>query len=791
MANISEPSYEAGEAALKTGNYEEAIAQFEAICEIELDENIVSRSQQALVVAYCKCDRPGDAIALCHRLLAVQDNNWAAHTLEDLIKRYPDANDLGIVPAGKSRPPAPSPANSTILNKDQALIPLQKEASEAGTTVFVPGRQWRNAERAQKWKNMKRPKLGRLWLLQIASAIVLFWMVKTSVEWTLEGINEILVRLPLLQPIQPFYSDPTRFVGIFCLIVFLTFPWYLDLLLKWVYHLEPFSVSRLQVEHPEAAQVVQKMIKQIARKQKMPLPKLGILPTSAPIIFVYGHIPRNARLILSEGLLQHLEDDELGVLIASQLAQIIHRDFVLMSAATALLQIPYTLYALLSQLSDRLGEKLSNLPTPQRLNPKVWQALPFVVQCFLAIPAALFYTWYWLWRVVLLWVSRQRHLYSDRLAAQYMGNPNGLTRALLKSIMGIAQNIEFRQHTSYLLESFDLLMPVGYRQSISLGSIPLKTPFSEVLAWECTNPYRHWLALTNSHPLVGDRIYLLNRYANYWQLPPEIDLPTVIPPARTVKEKLIKLKNSYRALPILQSAVLAAIFLGLAVRGIFWLAGFLNDYVLSIWISGSGVIWLYNADNAFIVRGCILAAFSLSIIAWINGYFPDIRITPTRNEPRLQDLLANSKSVPPRSLGIRISGKLIGRTGISNWLIQDLILQTDSGDIKLHFFTKLCPLGNLFWGIQTPLLWLCRQLSLRKLEAFLQKYIPVYPRPDQFIDQNVTVIGWFRRSSSPWIDVDTIRTQDNEQKVQSGYPVWVTGIAIASALWAAYSIWRA
>lgn len=791
MANISEPSYDAGEAALRAGNYREAIAQFESLCEVELDENIVSRSQQALVVAYCKCDRPQDAIALCHQLLNVPDNNWAANTLEDLLARYPDANQLGIVSAKASRRQPPTPLHSAIRSQDQALIPLEKEASEAGTTVFVPGRQWRNAERAKQWKKLKSPSLRRLWLLQLVSAIALFWMVTTSLEWTLETINDILVRLPILQPIQLFYRNPNNFVAVTFLIVLITFPWLLDLLLKWVYRLQPLAIADLKVKHPEAAQVVQKMTRQMTKRKNLPLPKLGILPTTAPVIFVYGHLPRNSRLILSEGLLEQLEDNELAILIASQLAQVIHRDFLLLSAATALLQIPYTLYAQLARGSEIIGEKLNNIKRPQRIPAQIWHSLPFVLQCFLAVPAALFYTWYWLWRVVLLWGSRQRHFYSDRLAAQYMANPNGLTRALLKSIMGIAQNIEFRQHTSYLLESFDLLMPVGYRQSISLGSIPFKTPYAEVLAWECTNPYRHWLALTNSHPLMGDRVYLLNRYANYWQLPPEIDLPTLIPPARTFKDKLIKLKNSYQALPILQSAVLAAVILGLTIRGIFWIAGFLNDYVLSIWVSGSGVIWLYNANNTQIVRGCILGVFSLSIIAWINGYFPDIRITPTRNEPRLQDLLANSKSVPPRSLGIRISGKLIGRKGINNWLFQDLILQTDSGDIKLHFFTKLGPIGNLFWGIQTPLFWLCRQLSLRKLERFLQQYLPVYPRPDELIDQKVTVIGWFRRSSNPWIDVDTIRTQDGKQKVQSGYPVWVTGIAIASALWAAYSIWQA
>ncbi|NEO28409.1 MAG: hypothetical protein F6K03_16390 [Kamptonema sp. SIO4C4] len=266
----------------------------------------------------------------------------------------------------------------------------------------------------------------------------------------------------------------------------------------------------------------------------------------------------------------------------------------------------------------------------------------------------------------------------------------------------------------------------------------------------------------NPHPLIGDRIYLLNRYANFWQLSPEIDLPTIIPPPQNWKERLIKFKNSYTALPILQSAVLSGLFFGIVSRLLLFLLGLASEIISrTVYTPVWRFIWFYNAS--LFLDACILVAFSLSIIIWINGYFPDIRIYPSRKNPRLEDLLSNPKSVPPRSYGISLKGKLIGRKGLSNWSAQDLMLKTSTGTIKLHFFSKLGPLGNLF---------------------------PRPPRPETFINQEVTITGWFRRGGIPWIDVDIIRTNKN-QGTRSGYPVWVTILALLAAIWSAYLISQA
>ncbi|MDY7013687.1 MAG: M48 family metalloprotease [Cyanobacteriota bacterium] len=789
MTSIPNPSVEAGEAALQAGDFEEAIAQLEGVCAIELDGTLVSRARQALIVAYCRCGRPADAIALCHSLVQAltPETAWANQTLADLIQRYPEANTLGLVPVrpkrgskGKNRkiqqkttPSSPSSSQSLI-----AATPPQ----EATPAIFVPGRQWRNAERATKWKRLKQPKLWKLGLIQLIGAIALFYVVRFSLQWSMEAVNALLVALPLLNPLHLFYRDPALVLLILFALLLLTSPWFLDLLLRQFYGLQSFSIPKLAADYPEAAKVVQKMTQQ----KKLPRPQLGILPTNAPVAMTYGTLPRTARIVISQGLLEQLEDSELAVLYAAQISQIIRRDFVLLSGAIAFLQLPFTLYWQTARWGRRVSEILREKQPPKAIPQSVWKILPTVVLGTSTNIASLFYGAYWLWRIPLLWISRARTYYSDRLAAEYMGNPNALSRAILKVAIGMAKNIEQQQQTSWLLEGFDLLMPVGHRQAVSLGSLPDKMPFSEVLSWECANPYRHWLILTNSHPLIGDRLYLLNRYANYWNLPAEVDLPIYVPPARTLKEKVVKLAKSYKALPILQSAVLSALFFGWLSRGLFWAIGFLNETVLSRWVSGSGLIWMYNADNDAIVRGCLLFAFSLSIIIWINGYFPDIRISPTRNEPRLQDLLSDREAVPPKSQGVRLTGTLMGREGPGNQLVQDLLLRTPTGTIKLHFFTKLGPLGNLFWGLQAPLFW----LRWQPWKAFCDRYLPLSPHPQTFVDREVTVTGWFRRGSPPWIDVDTIRTKDKKM-ARSGYPVWVTGLAIAAALWGAWSIWRA
>ncbi len=736
MTSIGEPSLAVGEAALNEGDYNRAIAHLEGVCEIEIDEEIVSRAQKALVVAYSKGGKLKEAIALCESLCQLpQEQVWASKALSDLQRRY------------SKLPQQPSSGLPVVVNQQPSVK----------ASVFTPGRVWRNGERAKNWQRFKKLKLRQLLLVQLFTVVAFVWLLRVAVNFLMGAVNSLLVWLPQFVPIQLFYRDSGWVMVCLCVILFIASPWLLDGLLRQFYGLESFRLAKLANQCPETAKAIQSY----CRQYKLPLPTLGILPTNAPVAMTYGNLPRTARLVISEGLIEQLEDGELATICLTQLAYISQCHFILMSAATAWLQLAYTLYWQTAMRGESLYEYVKQrFPKPPKyIHPWIWQDIPPLILATSTIFSALFYGCYWLLRFPWLWLSRTRVYYGDRIAAEVTGDPNALCRALLKIAIGMAHNIKQNSQTSWLLEGFDILMPVGFKQAISLGSVPDYTPLETVLSWDCLNPYRHWLKLTNSHPLMGERLFLLCRYAYFWKVQPELDLPPLNPPARGNLAKLRKALKSYRALPILQSAVLSGILFGSIARAMLWCIGILSDWLsgrISVW----WLIWLHNGRAIPFIQACILGAFSLSIIIWINGYFPDVKIAPKREEPRIQDLLSNRDYLPPDSEGVRLTGILLGRQGMSNGWAQDLILDTDTGAIKLHFYSQWGLLGNL---------------------------IPQKSSFQDFIQQRVTVKGWLRRGGTTWIDVDSLRLEGGKT-LYAGYPIWVTGLAVLSAIYSAYLI---
>jgi Zn-dependent protease with chaperone function len=813
MASIPNPSLEDGLAALNQGNYSVAIAHLEGVCETELDESLVTRASMELVTAYRRNGNAEKAIALCQDLTQHEDSQvrqWAATTLTDLTTENPvrssspASDSTGFVPldSQSANPPAsdqtgfvaldqttpskPKTPLRRILSKNTQRLPdanqrpsanpkaqnpsrapaaENSQANSQSTTnnssrlpatywapssphpsLFTPRPRWRNSGRAKDWSPLKPLKLIRLWFVEIVTVIALFWVLHFFVRFVMQTTNAVLVQLPFLEPLQLFYRDPTPAILIFLATLLISSPWLLDWLLKQFHGLEPLPLTQLSSRSPEAAQLVQRF----CRQRKLPLPKLGILPADVPVALAYGNLPWTARIVVSEGVLSQLADDEIATIYASQLGHIAHGDIALMSLGVLLIQIPYTIYWQVAQWGEQLPQLIERkLPSyPRFLSP--------ILVGITGIIASLSYGIYWLFGLPFLWFSRARLYYSDRLAVETTGNPNGMTRALLKIGLGVADDIQTNGATSGLLESFDLLLPVGYRQALTLGSCSPQTSFEAILNWDCTNSYRDWLIVSASHPLLGERLHLLARYAHFWKIGTELDLLPLAPPIRDNVARLSKLSNSHKALPLLPSALLFGLLLGIGLRVILWLIGQIGDR-LNIW----QVIWMHNASP--FLNACILIIFSLGIFLWINRYFPDIKPSTTRTQPNLGDSFANPATLPPDSQPVQVTGKLLGRSGLLNWLGQDLILQTSTGLVKLYFWSYLGPLGNL---------------------------LPKPPRPSSFVNQQVTVNGWFRRGATPWIDIETLRSQGG-RATQANYPIWLTLLAVVAAVWGAYLIWQA
>lgn len=626
----------------------------------------------------------------------------------------------------KSRKTPPSP----VADKNQSRKPDPPQTE----TPIAPKRQltWRQAERAEKWRPLKVVKPRQLFFTQIATAIGLFWMLHLLLHWGMALANEILYRLPLLWPIQAFYRDQTWVLLGGLAVFFAASPWLLDAILRQFYGMKSLSLKALGEFSPEA----RRLLPRYCFDRKLPTVQLGILPTSAPIAFTYGCLPRFARIALSEGLLQELEDDEIAAIYAGELGHIQSWDFPLMSLAVLLCQIPYLIYWQVAREADKLLEEQKTVLRTLTLG-------------MAGVISAVAYGFYRLLRWPVLWLSRQRLYYSDRVAASLTGNPNGLTRGLLKMAIAMVKDIEKQGQTSFAMEGFDLLMPISPAQGIALGSCGAIAGWETLLQWDRRNPHEKWLSVNNSHPPLGRRLTLLDLYARFWKLDSELDLANSsdIGSSASGKGKVKRL--------FLQGAPYFGLPLGLLLGGAIWILGAILSQL------GMGALdWVWG-DEA-ILQGSVAIGISLGIFIRINHFFPDVTRKNLQVNPDLAEAIADANALPVDSPPISVEGTLVGRPGVSNWLGQDLMVRSPTGLLKLHCFSQLGPLLYLWPDAHGPKDWL---------------------------GQSVTVTGWFRRGTTVWLDVEVLKNAEGKSRY-CYHPIWSTILAALGVLLGVYLISR-
>ncbi len=693
MASVPDSSLKAGLAALKQGDYSSAIAHLEAVGHDQPSSQ--AKAQMGLVVAYSKTGAIDRAFELCQILTKStypEIQEWANHNYTILSNSY--ISDAALMPSESDfKEFLPQQTKQAKLPKNSAPIKASRKTSFPNRAEYT------------KYGN-DIPVLGRVlfWLLKIGTATAIFWLIRELLQLSMAFTRGLLANITFLNPLEFLYQDPTQFLLIILGLGLCLSPWLLDGILRWFYGYKLLSIEKLSTHSSETIDV----IKSYCQKRKWPLPKLGILPTTAPVALTYGNLPRTARIVVSQGLLAQLADDEIATIYASQLGQIAHGDFIIMSLVILITQIPYTIYRQASEWGDRSAHQ--------------------ILQRAVAVVASLSYGLYYLLGGAALCLSRVRLYYSDRFAANLTGNPYGLTQALLKITIGMAQNIQQQGHTTWLLESWNLLFPVSQQQAISLGSLPPGTDLEPILAWDYLNPARHWLTINNTHPLIGDRLQ---------RLTPSPPHPLTLSPP-----------------PLLLSAPFLGILLSLAFGSLFWLFWRIG-FMLRLW----PLSWMY--DGSSFIEGLVLIGFSIGTLARINFFFPDIKLTTGQTDMDLPHLLTSS-NVPVLSQPIRLQGKLLGRRRISNWLGQDLILHSASGLIKLHHTSWLGPIG--FWLTQSP-------------------------QPTNLLGQQLTITGWFRRGATPWIDIETMQPQRGAT-IHSNHPIWSTLLAGGAAIWGIYILWQ-
>jgi heat shock protein HtpX len=228
-------------------------------------------------------------------------------------------------------------------------------------------------------------------------------------------------------------------------------------------------------------------VRLLAQQADISVPSIYITPTETPISLTTGFGPENARLVVSEGLLDLLEDEELEAVVAHELAHVKNRDTSIMTVATLPIAAADRVVTILTGKSRGVDHG-----QPSRVD----YADALMTAGFAFFPP-LWFCGYLLWASL----SRTREFTADRGAIAMTGNPAALATALRKIDETIANQptTDFRQIEvlAFAIVETDRTTPVG-------ALSPIGRPLTELFA---------------THPSTSTRIERLQRAARELETP--------------------------------------------------------------------------------------------------------------------------------------------------------------------------------------------------------------------------------------------------------------------------------
>lgn len=187
--------------------------------------------------------------------------------------------------------------------------------------------------------------------------------------------------------------------------------WFSDTMVLKMYNAQ-------QVDESTAPQFVG-MVRELATKAGLPMPKVYLIQEDAPNAFATGRNPEHAAVAATTGILRALSERELRGVMAHELAHVKHRD-ILISTVSA------TMAGAISMLAN-FGMMFSGRDSEGRpSNP-----IAGLLVALLAPLAA---------SLIQMAISRAREFEADRGGAEISGDPQALASALQK-IHRLAQGI--------------------------------------------------------------------------------------------------------------------------------------------------------------------------------------------------------------------------------------------------------------------------------------------------------------------------------------------------------------
>ena len=166
-------------------------------------------------------------------------------------------------------------------------------------------------------------------------------------------------------------------------------------------------------EYPQLYQIVV----DLARKAKIPMPKIGIAQIPLPNAFAFGRTLKDGRVCVTEGVLGLLDEEELKAVLGHELSHLKNRDVVTIMILSVIPMILYRIAWNFLFYGRRRDERGGNA----------------------ALIGLVAFIFYFITNLLVLYASRIREYFADR-GSLLLGNPpQALASSLYKLVYGSAR----------------------------------------------------------------------------------------------------------------------------------------------------------------------------------------------------------------------------------------------------------------------------------------------------------------------------------------------------------------
>lgn len=432
---------------------------------------------------------------------------------------------------------------------------------------------------------------------------------------------------------------------IILIIQFLISPFLTDLSMKWFYK------ARFENDIPE---YLKNFINQICDKYNMKYPKIGLIDDGASNAFTYGRTKNDTRIVLTRGIFNLLNEQEVMAVVGHELGHAKHYDMVFMTVAQL---VPLVLYGIYETFTRSNSKSSSN-----NNNSGYFEMIGLIA-----------YILYVLSEYIVLWLSRTREYYADSFSIEETRNPNALTTSLIKIGYGLSINDEPEQedekkkkkHTisnSKVIGIFDsktskALVSTSYDNGlISADNI------KNAMKWETWNIWAKLYELKSTHPLISKRLKAISNRCNEYGQTPFITFD-LTKTESYVDDFAIEVVINY--LPIV------TLLLTLIIATI---SGIYTDYGLKI-VGIGGVITMI-----------------LSFIKLGRRYKNNIEYKQTT----VSELLGEVKVSGVTSIPCTLEGTIIGRGNPGCIFNEDFVIKDNTGIMFLDYNQPLKTVNKIF-----------------------------------------------------------------------------------------------